>query len=316
MPRLLRFIPEGGALVEVTTRTLQGRLLLTPKPQVNPIIAGALARASRRYGVGVVAASFVSNHYHLLLRVNDAEQLAAFMALFNSKVAREVVRLTGWEEKVWSRRYQAIVISTEEGAQVDRLIYTLAHGVKEGLVARLAEWPGVHAAPALLSGEPLEGIWHDRTGEYLARMKGEEVNPDDFIEPETLTFESLPCWEHLSPEQYRARIAPLVEQIEADAAAAMERTGRKPLGAEAILRQDPTTRPEHLKKSPAPRFHAFTKKIRQDLYQAYSWFVAAFREAAEKLRQGDRTALFPVGSFPPHLPFVREAPPPGLPQPA
>ena len=47
------------------------------------------------------------------------------------------------------------------------------------------------AAPALLSGEPLEGIWHDQTGEYLARMKGEEVNPDDFIQSETLTFYAL-----------------------------------------------------------------------------------------------------------------------------
>lgn len=108
MPRLLRFIPEGGTLVEVTTRTLQGRLLLTPKPLLNRIIVGALARTSQRYGVGIVAAAFVSNHYHLLIRIEDAEQLSNFMALLNSKVAREVGRLTGWTEKVWSRRFQAI----------------------------------------------------------------------------------------------------------------------------------------------------------------------------------------------------------------
>jgi len=33
-------------------------------------------------------------------------------------------------------------------------------------------------------------------------------------------------------------------------------------------------------------------------------FVAAFREAAEKLRAGERGALFPAGSFPPAMPFV------------
>ncbi|HBL26308.1 MAG TPA: hypothetical protein DD490_05670 [Acidobacteria bacterium] len=32
MSRQLRFIPGGGALVEVTCRTLQGRLLLCPSP--------------------------------------------------------------------------------------------------------------------------------------------------------------------------------------------------------------------------------------------------------------------------------------------
>ena len=39
----------------------------------------------------------------------------------------------------------------------------------------------------------------------------------------------------------------------------------------------------------------------------YAWFVAAaaaFRQAAEKLKAGDRSAAFPTGSFPPALPFV------------
>jgi hypothetical protein len=40
------------------------------------------------------------------------------------------------------------------------------------------------------------------------------------------------------------------------------------------------------------------------LWEAYAFFVAAFREAAEKLRGGDRSAEFPPGSFPPRLPFV------------
>jgi len=51
-------------------------------------------------------------------------------------------------------------------------------------------------------------------------------------------------------------------------------------------------------------FHAASKSARQELYAAYGWFVAAFREAAEKLRAGDRTVSFPAGSFPPALPFV------------
>jgi hypothetical protein len=38
--------------------------------------------------------------------------------------------------------------------------------------------------------------------------------------------------------------------------------------------------------------------------EAYAWFVAAYREAAEKLRKGNLGARFPVGSFPPALPFV------------
>ena len=74
-----------------------------------------------------------------------------------------------------------------------------------------------------------------------------------------------------------------------------------------MLRQHPNTRPNRTKKSPAPAFHAATKAVRQAFWEIYAAFVAAFRDAAEKLKAGDRLAKFPLGflgSFPPRLPFV------------
>jgi hypothetical protein len=50
---------------------------------------------------------------------------------------------------------------------------------------------------------------------------------------------------------------------------------------------DPHHRPASLAGSPAPRVHAATKAARKAFYGAYAWFVAAFRRAAEKLRQGE-----------------------------
>ena len=76
------------------------------------------------------------------------------------------------------------------------------------------------------------------------------------------------------------------------------------MGADAIRRQDPHQRPAKTKKSPAPLFHAATRRVRDDLLNAYYAFVAAFREAAEKLKAGNRNVMFPSGSFPPGLPFV------------
>jgi hypothetical protein len=76
------------------------------------------------------------------------------------------------------------------------------------------------------------------------------------------------------------------------------------LDVEAILAKDRLHRPASLARSPAPLVHAATKAIRKAFYDAYAWFVGVFREAAERLRQGDRNAPFPSGSFPPALPFV------------
>jgi REP element-mobilizing transposase RayT len=302
--RRLRYIPEGGALVEVTCRTLHSRFLLRPSQNVKDVVVGVLGRAQRKYPIRLCGYSFASNHFHLILDVDDALQLARFMRYVNSNLARKIGRLVGWREKIWSRRYQAIVISSEEEAQVGRLGYVLAHGVKEGLVEKVTDWPGVHCAHSLLTGEAEQGYWFDQTQEYAARRRGETFDPMRFATPEVLVLSPLPCWRHLSEEKRRELVAGLIAEIEADAAAHRRRTGSQVLGASAVRGQHPFDRPKKSKKSPAPLFHAASKAVRQELYEMYGWFVAAFRTASEKLRGGDRTASFPPGSFPPALPFV------------
>lgn len=144
----------------------------------------------------------------------------------------------------------------------------------------------------------------DRTQEYAARRRGEDFDRMKYATAETLTLDPLPCWSGLSADAYRERVASLLAGIEANARAERQRKGTAPLGRAAVLAQEPHGKPLRSKKSPAPRFHAFRKSVRRELYDAYAWFVAVFREASEKLRAGDLKAKFPSGSFPPALPFV------------
>src|SRR3954465_2260017 len=304
MSRRLRFIPEGGALVEVTSRALQSRLLFRPSPELNQIIIGTLARAKKSHNkVRVCFFVGVSNHMHLLLWVENARDLSKFMGYFLSKLAREVGRLTDWKEKIFGQRYEEIVVRDEEAAQGARLRYCLAHGAKEDLVDRPRDWPGVHCVRALLEGEVLEGLWFDRTQEYAARRRGEKFEPLQYATREVLALDPLPCWKHLTEEQRRSRVAALVEDIELETAARRKRTGAKPLGVAAVLAQNPLQRPKKNKKSPAPASHAASKAVRRELWDAYALFVAAYRSAAEKLRAGVRNVVFPRGCFPPALPY-------------
>ena len=75
MSRPLRFIPQGGALVEVTCRTLHSRFLLRPGRELDEIILGVLGRAQRLSKMRICGYMFASSHYHLLLDVDDARQL-------------------------------------------------------------------------------------------------------------------------------------------------------------------------------------------------------------------------------------------------
>jgi REP element-mobilizing transposase RayT len=305
MARRLRYTPEGGALFEITCRTIHSRFLLRPNRTLNEIVVGVLARAKRRYDIELSAFCFLSNHFHFLVRVEDSQQLSRFMGYVCSKLAREVGRLTGWREKIFPRRYQAILVSDEEAAQVDRLTYLLSHGAKENLVSRPQDWPGVHCVNALLSGQPMEGTWFDRTKEYAARMRGEDVVASRFATREILELDPLPCWKHVPAEQYRQRIAGLVETIIAAAETRRKESGREPAGVEKVRVQNPFGQPAKTKRSPAPLVHAASRLVRREIYKMYAMFVAAFREAAEQLKAGNRSARFPEGSFPPGLPFVK-----------
>lgn len=212
MSRRLRFIPEGGALVEVTCRTIHGRFLLCPGAELNEIVVRILGACSADMGGRGLRLCVPVQPLSPSAVGEGRQQLGGFMNLFNSKLAREVGRLTGWKEKIWSRRYQAIVVSSEEAAQVERLRYVLSNSCKEGLVERPGDWPGAHAVDALLKGTSLEGTWFDRTQECSARRRGEDFDRLKFTTSETVTLIPLPCWEGLSPEAWRARIADLVAE--------------------------------------------------------------------------------------------------------
>ena len=302
MPRRLRYIPPGS-LVEVTCRTLQGRLLLRPSPLLTELTLGVLARAARLYPVDLHGFVFLSNHFHLLLTVACAQRLAAFMNYLNSNLAREAGRLIRWRERFWGRRYQAILVAAEEEAQIDRLRYLLAHGAKEGLVASPLDWPGAHCARFLVDGTPVVGRWHDRTLECRARRSSLTFDLHAFVEDEVLHLSPIPCWSRSDPLEYRSRIRSLIRHIESSARPEAGGRSASPLGRKALVRQDPRFEPVRLKRSPAPLVHATRAAARSSLRRAYAAFLEAYRRAARSLRDGRLDAAFPPWSFPPALPF-------------
>jgi hypothetical protein len=87
MPRPLRFIPEHS-LVEITTRTLQGRLLLKPSPELNDLILGVIGKAQHDYDMVLQGFVVASNHVHLLARPSTARRFASFMQFLNARIRK------------------------------------------------------------------------------------------------------------------------------------------------------------------------------------------------------------------------------------
>lgn len=304
MPRPLRWIPPDE-LVEITCSTVQGRALLRPGEEANRRILGVLGRAQRRTGLVLHAVIVLSTHYHLLASPRDARQLALFMGFVQTNIAKELNRLHGWRGPFWARRYRSIPVASEDRAQIARLRYVLSNSVKEDLVSRCAEWPGVHSVDALVDGESLQGVWLDRTELCRARQRGQAAEQEDFTRTETVELSPLPCWRDLSREEARGRVRSLVESIEEEHAERRRATGRSPRGPASALAVDPLAVVElPAGGGSAPLVHAASRIARVRLVATYQAFAAEFAEAAICLRGGRRQARFPPGAFPPSAPFV------------
>ena len=76
MARPIRYIPFGGALVEITIRAIHGRYLLRPdrNGRVNETVIGVLARAQRLYSMSIIAVCAMSSHIHILAAARASHQ--------------------------------------------------------------------------------------------------------------------------------------------------------------------------------------------------------------------------------------------------
>lgn len=298
---------ESG-LVEITSRTLHGLFLCRPSPEVNDRILGVLGRAQAKYKVEIHVFSFMSNHFHLIISVRSVKQMARFVGFLKANLAKELGELHDWKVHFWGRRYHSASIGDVESIQIERFVYVLENGCKEGLVASPLDWPGVSSANALYHGETkLTGTWFDRTAEHRSGQRGEgKLCPST----ETVHLTPMPFLQGLSAEEQRQFVQETVHRIEQETAQRHQENGTKPLGVRAILRQKPHAKPKELKASPAPLFHAANREEFWAMYNARHAKEAAYSAAAERLKRGETDVRFPDGCFPPPLPFVETRAPP------
>lgn len=316
MPRDIRYIPQGGGLVEVTCVTIQNRYLLRPSKDLNDIVVGVIAYAQRKHDIEIVALAVMSTHFHLLLQVRDAQQLSKFMGLVNSQLSKEVGRLHRWPGAFWQGRYKMVLVSDEKEAQIARLEYCLAQGCKEGLVKRPEDWPGVHCARSLARGDRLAGHWYDRTAQSRAKQRLKKdreqeegkLDPKQFATKLELDLAPLPCWKHLPETERRRLVAEILTRIEEKTTRERRATKSRVVGTEAIQRAHPHQRAADAEKRMKPRFHTATKAAWQKLQAAYAEVYQAYRRAAELLKKGFLENTFPEGTFPPARPFLAFSP--------
>jgi len=296
MSRPLRML-EASAIYLVTIRCLQGRLLLRPSPETYDVLGGVLARAVRLHGIELFVFNFASNHLHLIVRAPRGD-LPQFMQYLLSNISKKVGTLVKWRGAFWERRYAAQPL-LDEGALLEKVRYVLAHGVKEGLVRKCSEWPGLSALPLLRDGNPRTFRWLNwtrRCKSAPASRRGPRID-DRWAEPEELRLTTLPVRGFDRLNVVRTFLDDCVRAIEQQA----RLTYRTVMGVQSIREQDPQRRPTRPERSPAPWCHTTVHRLREEFMERYRWFASAFLEASSAWRAGCLGAKFPVTAVRPFL---------------
>ncbi len=125
----------------ITNRTLNEHFWLVPDLETNNAILRALGAALRRYRVRLVAFVFMSNHFHLVVQVEE-DVVSDFVGLLQSRIARILNPRLGRRGAFWQRRFSAIPI-VDAAALQERIQYTVLNPVRAGLVSTIDEWPGI-----------------------------------------------------------------------------------------------------------------------------------------------------------------------------
>jgi putative transposase len=169
---------------------------------------------------------------------------------------------------------------------IEKIVYTITNPVKDGLVERVADWPGVNGYHALMTGEPLRAT---RPKHFFAADGNmpEEVTLYLTIPPELGDREEILA-------EIRERVV-AVEEAEARKRAA---TGRKVLGRNAVLRQSwrdtPMSRTPRRGLRPTIAARSLWKRL--EAIQRRREFVAQYRHALLSTRAGIPVP-FPVGTY-------------------
>ena len=122
------------------------------------------------------------------------------------------------------------------------LNYILAQGVKEDLVAHPLDWPGLHCARALLTGQSVKGSWFQATEYGIARRNQRRsashpaVKKKDFYQSVTIKLTPIPPWRHFKEEDRQRLVGELVQSIVDEATGRRKASGVRVVGRKAVMR--------------------------------------------------------------------------------
>jgi putative transposase len=281
-----QILPERFLML--TRRCTQRLFLLRPDDETNNAFLYCLLEAAKRYEIEILLPSMMSNHHHTVMRDRNCMRIK-FTEHLHKMLAKCMNVLRGRWENFWSAEEPSFVELADRGAVLDALVYAATNPVKDGLVERVSDWPGVNGLDALLGRRVLRA----RRPTFFFREDGPMPEEVEMVLQIPTDSELIG-----DPDVFCDDLRLAVHNEEARLAREREASGKRVLGRRRILRQSWRDSPTSLepRRGLRPRVKAASKWARIATLQRNQQFVHDYRVARKQWLAGIPT-VFPAGTY-------------------
>ena len=261
---------------------------MRPDRETNNAFIYCLAVAAERAGVTILFTAAMSNHHHTGIFDPDGNY-PAFIEHFHKLFAKCQNALRGRWENFWSSEQTSVVRLVDPNDVLAKMTYALTNPVKDGLVEKAHQWPGVTSLDCLLHNKPL----------VASRPKHFFRDEGSMPETASLSFGRPHGFEELSPKELASLVLERIAAVEEAAAAERRRTGVHVLGRKAVLGQKWSDRPgsREPRRQLSPRVAARSKWSRVEALLRNRAFRDAYAAARASFVAGIRDVIFPAGTY-------------------
>jgi REP element-mobilizing transposase RayT len=276
-----------GTVFLLTRRCAQRQLFLRPGPQINQIFLFCLAHAAQRFRIQIHNFCVLSNHFHIV--VTDVHgTLPQFMHWLDEYVAKCCNAHLGRWETFWAPGSYSAVRLLDHDDIVEKMVYVYTNPVDAGLVATAREWPGARSLPEDIAGPAAE----------IKRPQGffRENGP---VPERTLLHLSVPDALGEATDDPVGLLERAVHDREQEIQRRFQAEGRRCHGRRRVLAQTPFGRPKSAtpRRSLNPGIASRDKWRRIETLRRLKEFLDEYRRARLRYLEGDRSVLFPWGTY-------------------
>lgn len=138
MPRIARGL-AGGFIYHILNRG-NFKQQIFHKKQDYQVFIELIAEALRRYEVSMLAYCLMPNHFHMVVKPQQGEELSRFVHWLMTSHVRRYHRHYESSGHVWQGRYKSFIIQDDHHL-LTVLRYVEGNPVRAGLVKSAGDWP-------------------------------------------------------------------------------------------------------------------------------------------------------------------------------